>query len=558
MREDSTQSIFPVSYLYKNEEECPNQIYLRQPIAGQWHEYTWKQTMGVARRLANFLIGQGLQPGDRVAILSKNCAEWIMADFAIMLAGMVSVPLYASQHADDIRYILEHSGCRLIFIGKLDHSEIQKPGIPENLKRVALPYPNSIRADFHWETLLDEYLPMKENPLPNPSDLMTIIYTSGTTGDPKGVMINYDTLAEYQRAAKVDFKDLHFPDFLHFISYLPLAHVVERVAIELLSVDWKSTVSFVESVHTFADNIKSISPDVFFAVPRIWKVFQTGILAKMSDKKLALLLKIPVLNHLIKKKIKSALGLHRSVINVSGAAPISPSLISWFDQIGIMIYEGYGQTENLAYATLSKPDHRKIGSVGKCRNGVEAKLSVEGELLLKSPGTMAGYYRDPELTASLYTEDGFMRTGDLAEIDKEGFVSIIGRVKEPFKTTKGEFVVPVPIEHQFAHNPMIEECCLVGSGLNLPILLISLSIVAKNKPPEVVEKSLMETLTRINAGLLHYEQVGHLYIVKSEWTVENHLLTPTQKIKRPAIEATYQSQFANIDLTKQIIIWEQD
>ena len=557
MNKDADNTSFPLSYLYKNEQSCGDKIYLRQPVNGQWHEYTWKQTMDIARRLANFLLKQGLKPGDRVAILSKNCAEWFMTDFAIMLAGMVSVPLYATQHADDIRFILQHADCRLIFVGKLDHPELQKAGIPEEMKRVAFPYKNTLRADFHWDAIVDEYLPMKESPLPKLTDLMTIIYTSGTTGNPKGVMITYQTLAVYHRAAIIDFKDLNLPDFLHFVSYLPLAHVVERVAIELLSVDWESTVSFVESIETFPENMREIRPDLFFAVPRIWKVFQTGILEKLPQKKLDLLLKIPLVSTLIKKKIKSALGLQRSVYNLSGAAPISPEILSWFGRLGITIYEGYGQTENLAYATLCKPKHQKIGTVGRCRYEVEGKIGDNGEILLKSPGTMEGYYRDPELTASLFTDDGFMHTGDLGSIDEEGYLSIIGRVKDPFKTAKGEYIVPVPIEHEFALNPMIGQCCLVGSGLNRSLLIISLSAHALKESREAVEKSLGESLNTINGSLLHFEQVGHLYIVKSEWTPENHLLTPTLKIKRQAIENKYKSQFEKIDGGEQVIVWEE-
>lgn len=494
-------SIFPHSYLYNNEQKRGDQVYLRQPINGQWHEYTWQQMMDISRRLANFLIKQGLNPGDRVAILSKNCAEWIMADFAIMLAGMVSVPLYATQHPDDIRLILQHSDCQMIFVGKLDHPELLKEGVPEELRRVGFPYKNTLRADYQWETILDEYLPMRESPLPKLSDLMSIIYTSGTSGDPKGVMISYQTLANYHSVAVNDFKELKLPDFLHFISYLPLAHVVERVAIELLSLDWESTISFVESIETFPENVREISPDLFFAVPRIWKVFQSGILAKVSQKKLDFLLKIPLINSLLKMKIKRALGLQRSVFNLTGAAPISPAVLTWFSQLGITIYQGYGQTENLAYATLCKPESQKIGTSGQCRYGVEGKIADDGELLLKSPGTMEGYYRDSELTASIYTEDGFMHTGDTATIDEEGYVSIIGRVRDPFKTAKGEFVVPVPIEHQFAENPLIAQCCLVGSGLNRTLLIISLSPKAQTESPDQIEKSLLETLNTVNASL---------------------------------------------------------
>jgi len=527
--------------LYENEKHYADIIYLRQPRDGKYRDFTWKDTMYQARKVASFLKAQGLNKGDCVSILSKNCAEWIIADCAIMMAGCISVPLYATQHRDTIEYVLNHAEVKIIFIGKLDEPEKQEAGIPDEIVRVDFPYPNSMRLDFKWNNILRDYAPMQDNYIPELDDIYTIMYTSGTTGNPKGVVHTYkvasDTIESFAKEIAAGIWDL--PEHNYLLSYLPLAHVAERMGIVGISLTSKSTVSFVESIDTFPDNLRETAPTLFFAVPRIWDIFKNGILDKLPERRLQFLLKLPILSMLIKKKVKKSLGLHRSRMNISGAAPISPSTLSFFYRLDIQILEGYGQTENCAIATLSPLDDYKPGSVGKARFGVGIKIGENSELLIKSPGDMAGYYMEPELTKEVFTEDGYLRTGDMGRVDEDGYVYIIGRVKDQFKTDKGEYVCPVSIESDFGNNVNVEQLCLIGTNLVQPVMLVTLSEIGRGKSHDTVTKELLETLEELNPKLTKYEKISHVIVTPEEWTVENELLTPTLKIKRREVELRF-------------------
>lgn len=530
-----------LQYLYDNEKQYADTVYLRQPRDGKYQDLTWKETGQRARKVASFLKAQGLKNGDCVSILSKNCAEWFIADSAIMMSGCISVPLYATQHKNNIEYILKHAEVKLIFIGKLDEPEKQEPGIPDGIVRVDFPYPNPTRIDFKWNDILRDYEPMRENYLPKIDDISSILYTSGTTGNPKGVVHTYRVLNnvtesfEKEKAAGI----WNFPEHTYLLSYLPLAHVAERNVVAGISVMFKSTVSFVESIDTFADNLRATAPTMFFAVPRIWEIFKTGILEKLPEDKLDRLLKIPLLSTFIKKKVQKSLGLHRSLANFSGAAPLSTSTLDFFNKLGIQIREAYGQTENLAIATMSRPGDYKPGSVGKAKFDVDIKIGENSELLIKSPGNMIGYYKEPELTKQVFTEDGYLHTGDMGEVDENGYVFIIGRVKDQFKTDKGEYVCPVSIENIFGNNINVEQLCLIGTNLVQPVMLVALSEVGREKPHDTVKKELLEAIEEINPNLTKYEKISHVIVTPEEWTVENELLTPTLKLKRHEIELRY-------------------
>lgn len=559
MDNTSATQVFPLSLLYENEQKLADQVYLRQPFNHEWHEYTWKDTMAQVRRIVTFLHQQGLEKGDRVAIFSKNCAHWFIADFAIMMAGMISVPLYATQKHEDISYILKHSEAKLIFVGKLDQWELQEGAIPEGITRVSFPYMNSMPADYQWNDIIESCEPLQGNPSVNLNDIMTIIYTSGTTGTPKGVVYSYKTISTVRPYIDSEMKSFGLPVHNHFISYLPLAHVVERIAIELLSLGspgYTFDVSFVESLSTFPDDLREVSPTLFFAVPRIWAIFQKGILEKIPQKKLNILLKIPFVSALIKRKIKKALGFSRCVYFVSGAAPLSTTIIEFFAKLDIEICEGYGLTENNAYVSLCKPSEMKLGSVGKARPGVEIKLSDNKELLVKSPGDMECYYKDGDLTGQSRDSDGFLKTGDLARIDEDGYVYIIGRNKDQFKTAKGEYIVPVPIEMSFAHNNLIEMACLVGTGLKQPVLLTMLSVNAKKLPNDQLKKSFKKLIDEENQHLVSHEKVSHMIVVKDDWTPENGLLTPTLKIKRNQVEQHYADVISKTQTSETSVLFE--
>jgi len=545
--------------LYENEKKWADLVYLRQPIGGVWHEITWKEAMLRARKMTTFLKGLGLQKGDKVAIFSKNCAEWFMADFAIAMGGFISVPLFPTQHKDNIHYVLDHAEVKVIFVGKLDNWEIQEAGIPNHIIRIAFPYEQPMPAKYQWNDILAETEPDMNNYVPQLDDVYTIVYTSGTTGNPKGAMIPFRSQANIKWIIDEEQRTLseYTVDHNFFISYLPLGHITERMVIEYVSIVQKSTVSFVESLATFAQNLRDISPTMFFAVPRIWTQFQKGVLAKISQSKLDIILKIPILSGYFKRKFKETLGLNRSLQNGSGSAPISHDLLNWYEKLGITILEGYGRTEDLTVVSRGLPGQQKAGTVGKPRPGVEVKISDEGEILTRSNIMMTGYYKNPEATKAAFTEDGFLRTGDRGAFDEEGNLIILGRVNDSFKTDKGEFVNPIPIEGKFGRNGYIEQSCLIGLTLPQPALLVVLSESAQNKDRQDITRSLKETLDAINPDLTKFEKISHIIIAKEGWTPENAMLTPTLKMKRNVIHAKYIELAQKAIPNPDAIIWEE-
>ena len=526
----------PLEMLYHWEKNTPDAVYLRQPVNGIFHELTWAQVADQVRRIASALIAQNYDQGSHIAILSKNCAEWFITDLAIAMAGHVSVPIYATAGQETIRYILTHSNCKAVFIGKLDDTQVQCAAIDDSITRFAFPY-GDIPAHYRWHELLLQP-PLASSPVSAAEDIMTIIYTSGSTGNPKGVVSTFgsyawscQTLAE---ALKVGNKE-------RMLSYLPLAHITERVYVEGASLYNGFAVSFVESLDTFADNLRAVSPTIFISVPRLWTRFQMGVLAKVPPKKLNTLLSIPLLGQVVARKIRKQLGFNDVRIFGSGSAPISPATLEWYAKLGINICEGWGMSENNGLGTLSHPFRKdKIGCIGRAYNGLGLRISEDGEIQLKGPCVMGEYYLEPEKTAEAFTADGWLRTGDKGEIDSDGYVRITGRLKEIFKTAKGKYVAPVPIESLLMENPLIEQICVTGNNLKQPIALVVLTPEAKAHNPEHIQHSLERTLNKVNDQLESHAKLDSLVVVKDAWTIENGLLTPTLKIKRHLIEGKYQ------------------
>lgn len=542
--------------LLKNEKEQAGQVYLRQPKNGVWYEFTWSETIMKARKVAAFLHKVGLKKGSHVSIISKNCAEWFITDFGIYLAGMVNIPLFANQHEENLHYILQHGEVKLVFVGKLDDHQLVRQTIPNQYLTVSFDYHDDLKVDYYWADVLATS-PLLEIKEPDPEDLFTIIYTSGTMGTPKGAMFTNQSISKYLELFPQDLLNVRKLDHYKLVSYLPLAHVYERSAIELASVTINCNVSFIESLSQFSKNLQSIQPTFFTAVPRIWSVFQEKIEEKLSPSLLKLLLKIPFLSKFIKNKIKKELGLYEATNSFSGASALSPSIIKFFDKIGIHIQEGYGQTENLAYATLSLLHERRYGYVGSPRLDVKIKEGEHGELLIHSPCLMAGYYKEKEATKNAFTSDGWLRTGDVVELDANNRVKILGRVSENFKNQNGEFVAPSPIEKQFDSKGIIENMCMVGRALPKNVLLVTVSSgVQISKKEEEINKLLQESLQKLNNNLLKYERISRIIIVKDEWTPTNNFLTPTLKVKRRVVEQHYNSLIQSALAQSSIIVWE--
>lgn len=552
--ESNTNSLFQL--LLKNEKDAAERVYLRQPRNGVWHEYTWAEVMLQARKVAGFLHQLGLKKGDHISIISKNCAEWFITDFGIHLAGMVNVPLFANQNEDSAHYVLEHGDVKLVFVGKLDDHQRVRQFIPNSYRTIGFDYHKDLQVDHTWSEVLESE-PLTNLVEPESDGLYTIIYSSGTTGAPKGAMYTNQSIANYLSVFPKDLLRIRDLEHYKLISYLPLAHVYERSAIQLSSVSINATVSFVESLDKFAENLREIQPTFFTAVPRIWGVFKQKIEQKLPPSKLNFLLKIPLVSSLIKKKIIHSLGLNECTNCFCGASHLPVSIMDFFEKLGIFIQEGYGQTENLAYATLSMLNDRKRGYVGTPRLEVEIKVGEDKELLMKCPCLMSGYYKNEQATRNTFTSEGWLRTGDVVDVDNEDRVKILGRLSENFKNQTGEFIAPSPIEKLFSANQMIEQLCLVGRELPSNVLLVTLNEgVRLSMPKEEINQSLQDTLKQVNSKLTKYEKVSHILILKDIWTTENDKLTPTLKVKRRVVEEAYAHLIQEALQQHQPAIWE--
>ena len=526
----------PLEMLYKWEQEKPNEIYLSQPIDGVWHNWTWKEVGVEIRKMAAYLKSLNLPNDSKIALLSKNCAHWMMTDMAIMMSGYVSVPLYPNLNAETLGKILKHSESKLLFVGKLDNYADMKAGVPSDIDCITFPF---YAEDYpKWDELTKDITPMVESPIRAEKELATIIYTSGTTGDPKGVMHKF---YNFSFATSNAVKSLKLNEEV-FFSYLPLCHIAERLLVQMGSLYSGGRVYFAESLDTFAANLAEASPTVFLGVPRIWTKFQQGILGKLPQKKLNILLSIPLISSLIKKKIQKGLGLSKATNIFTGAAPTPVALINWFARLGINIQEAYAMTENTCYSHVSYSNKINVGSVGQALPLCDVKLSDEKEILIKHDALMDGYFKDEEETNKTIV-DGWLHTGDEGAIDENGFLKITGRVKDLFKTSKGKYIAPSPIEMKLSANKNIEQVCVVGNQLPQPIAIVVLSERGKNKAKADLISSLKTTMEVVNPKLEGHEKIHNFIVVKEDWTVENKLLTPTMKIKRNAIEKLYQANY---------------
>jgi long-chain acyl-CoA synthetase len=544
---------------YAWERQKPQELFMAQPVGGgQVRLYNWEKTLDEARRVAAYLQSFGFPPGSKIAILSKNCAHFVMSDLAIWMAGYVSVALYPTLQPQTVRYILDHSEAKLLFVGKLDDWAAMKSGVPDDLPSIS--YPLSPPNDFPtWDDLVRTTQPIAGEPKRTPDETALLVYTSGSTGRPKGVELSFRNVAV---AAKGFCSGLGLTKRDRFLSYLPLAHVFERGAIESTSIYVGAQIYFAETLDTFVEDVKRARPTVFHSVPRLWLKFQLGVFAKLPEERLARLLKLPVVKTLVRKQVLKGLGLDSAWLAISGSAPIPPETIEWYRTLGLELREGYGMSENFAYSHVSQKGKVRAGYVGNTLPGVECKLGESSEVLVKSPADMKGYYKEPELTRASYTADGFLKTGDRGEIDAEGRLKITGRVKELFKTSKGKYVAPVPLENLLNADSRVELSCVTGAGKPQPFALLLLSEQLRGRMNDAatrasVDKALGELLERVNKQVEEHEQLAFVAVVKGSWQPENGFLTPTLKIKRSVIEDTYAPKANDWYESKRRVIWEE-
>jgi long-chain acyl-CoA synthetase len=542
----------PLEQFLKWEKANPDRIFLRQPINGVWKTWTWAQAGDEARRIAQGFHSLGLKEGDHIAILSKNCAQWIITDIAIMMAGCTSIPLYPTLSAAAIEPILIHSGSKAIIVGKLDDFASQANGIPANMIRISVDM-YGIKEKYTLEELINKNEPLANCYSWKKEEILTIIYTSGTTGKSKGVMHAAGAFGAVITAA---IQQLELPHQPALISYLPLSHIAEKVGIEMNAFFTCGTISFAESLESFSKNLSEIQPNIFFAVPRIWQKMREGVLSKVSQRKLGIILSIPLVNSFFKKSLKKKMGFSRVSHFYSAAAPISVDLQQWYQKLGIIIYQAYGMTEDCVYSHFCGPKAHKFGTVGKVLPGVQVKIAEDGEIRVKGEGNMKGYYKEPQMTAEAFDEDNYLKTGDMGEYDSEGYLKITGRVKDQFKTDKGKYISPAPIEVKLLSNTDVEHACIVGTGVPQPMALICLSDPGKKKTKEELIKDLTESLDAINPLLEKFEKIEKMVIMKENWTIANNMITPSLKVKRNEIEKIHLPKYPAWYDKQGVIVWE--
>jgi len=538
----------PLERFYRWERERPARIFLTQPYdGGKLREWTWAQTAYEVRRIAGYLRAQGWEPGSRVAILARNSARWMMADLAIWMAGHVTVPIYPSLRAQTIRQILEHSDAKLCFVGATDEPDAVLAGMPPGVP--------AVRFATDWDALAAGNAAIEGNPTRGGDELATIFYTSGTTGAPKGVMHRFSALTFCadilgERLSLVEGEE-------RILSYLPLAHIFERVGDAIPAVLGGWHVFFTEGPETFIADVQRARPTLFLSVPRLLVKFQQGVFEKVPRQKLDRLLRIPLVGRIAGNKVLRGLGLNRARFAACGSAPLSLDVLTWYRGLGLNLIEGYGLTEALI-THLTKPGKVRLGTVGSALEGVEDRRAANGELQIKSPMNMLGYFKDPRATEDAFTSDGFLRTGDLAEIEADGVVRIVGRIKEQFKTSKGKYVAPAPIEMKLAAHTDVESCCLMGSGMASPFAVVVLTAEARERPRPAVAEALAQLLDSVNAQLDHHERLAFLVVAEEPWTIGNGLLTPTLKLKRGSLEQRYLARVEAWKRGDERVVWEAE
>ena len=520
-------------------------MFLTQPVGGgHVIDYTWDQMLDHSRRMAAHLKSLGFPPGARIAMLARNSAHFFMAELAIWMAGGTTVAIFPTETADNVRFVLEHSEASLLFVGKLDAWDLQRSAVLPGLPCITLPLAPETGFET-WDAIVARTAPLPGRPRRAAEELAMLLYTSGSTGQPKGVMQNFGSITRATECSVND-PNLQLPEGVErrVLSYLPLAHAYERAVVECRAlVSGRARLFFSESLATFMDDLKRARPTVFFSVPRLWLKFQQAVHVGMPAAQLDALLDDPATRDAVGRKVLAGLGLDETRMAFSGSAPISPALLDWYRRLGLEMLEGYSMTEDFVYSHSSTPEKNAPGHVGVARPGVQVRISPEGEILIKSPGQLVGYYKRPDLNAECFTEDGFFRTGDMGELRPDGQLKLTGRMKELFKTAKGKYVAPAPIENRLLAHPMLELAMVLGVGQSAPYAVV---VLAEALRPQVgdavvrarVEAQLGKLLDDVNQDLASHERLRMLVVAREPWTMENGQLTPTMKIKRSRIEAS--------------------
>ncbi len=545
--------------VYEHEARQPQQLLFTQPLGkGAVREISWGEAVDEARRMAAHLQGLGLPHGSAIAMLAKNSAHFIIAELAIWMAGGCSVAIFPTDTPDNVRYVLEHSEAKLLFIGKLDGWAQQAAAVPAGLPCITLPL--SPATGFPgWHEIIARTPPLPGQPQRGDDELAMLLYTSGSTGQPKGVMQTFGSVGRVTRAIVDESAQRHGAEQRgRTLSYLPLAHAFERAWVECPAfVSGRSHLFFTDTLASFMDDLRRARPTFFISVPRLWTKFQQAVFASLPPAQLDALLANPASAEAVRRKVLDNLGLGEVQRAGSGSAPLPAALKQWYRNLGLDLVEGYGMTEDFAF---SHSDGSAPGSVGVPYAGVQVRLAEDGEILVRSPGQMLGYFKRPDLNAECFTEDGLFRTGDLGHYDERGELRLTGRKKELFKTAKGEYVAPAPIESRLNAHPMVELSIVSGLGQPTPYAVL---VLDENLRPtlsdaavrEQVQAALTQLLHDSNEGLAAHERLAFIVVAAEPWTTANGCLTPTMKIRRSRIEAAVAGQVQDWYRAAQPVLW---
>ncbi len=518
-------------YFDRNRADHPDHVWLRDRQGDEFTDWSWERAGAEKDALAAWMEDE-FDHGTKVAILSRNRAHWVLTDLATMSSGNVVIPLFTTLTPETAQYILEFSETKVLVVGEAENWDSVRPVIPAGTRIISMPGVE-IDGATPMEDLIQNNLGRQPVFKPTADSLFSIVFTSGTTGMPKGVMQTQESFVVPVTRFSEAFQTR---DGSRLLSYLPLSHIAERQLVGASSIVYRSIVTFAESMATLPRDMREIMPNFFFGPPRVWEQLQQMVLAMCGGQD-TINARLAAEGDAFRGEVQEMLGFQDADYLLTAAAPTPPALIEWFGEFGIVVMEGFGQTEAMGLIANSN-EHRKIGSLGKLLTNVEARISEEGELIIKAEGLSPGYYKNPEKTAETFV-DGWIHTGDKAYIDDDGFVFLTGRVKDYFKTIHGKFVAPVPIEGDFAENRWIEQQCLMGRGYSKTVMACVLAATAQDAARDTVEGDLRELVQRINDGVEKHARIGAVIIGTEPWSIENGVMTPTMKIRREEIEKRF-------------------
>ena len=578
---------------FKQAERNKGKVLIRHKKDGTWIDITWDQNKDATESLALGLIKLGIKPQEKVCILSENRNEWYVSDIGIQSTGAVTVPIYATNTPDQVAYIVNNcDAVALIISTDKQYAKVkaEKKNMP-NLRHIISFDKLDNAPDVQWfpdvlasgkASGLKQELEKRMKDIKS-EDLATIIYTSGTTGDPKGAMLTQGNLLSITDTAYDSFKDELTDEVM--LSFLPLSHGYARIADFYVPLyHAKGVQAIAESIDKVADNLREIKPTMFVSVPRVYEKVYGKIISQveadkpmkkkifywavsvgsaaapylMENKPLPffLSLKYKLAGILVFKKIKEAVG-GRLKFAISGGAPLSKELGEFFFALGIKIVEGYGLTETSAIFMANPPKKVKFGTVGKPFKGYQLKIAPDGEILLKGDNVMKGYYKKPEATKEVLDKDGWLSSGDIGFIDKEGYLHITDRKKDLIVTAGGKNIAPQPIENKLKMNMYIEEAVMIGDkrpycvALIVPSFEVLKDVAKREGIPYTNEKDLIEqprvkelieaALNEVNSGFAKYETIKKFALIPQLFSQETGELTPTIKVKRNAVEKKYKA-----------------